>query len=397
MARVEGGAVIISTDWPGLKDQIDTRSINFKYEEGSNAYEIFAIDGQYFYKTIIYKSGQAPQDQSSHDTWRTEFEASYKNRITDFNSTQPFYLTNIDGYSVILKDGAAPTPNDGYGIGIIGYDGSNYRFLRSDTSGRQILVGDGTAGSPTGGIITIQGISGGTTVPTTNVSLGSIGSVTPNSGAAIGFSDGTNLQLARVFDVDSGAGTQYVLGLNLRKSSSGGSVEFGTSSDPIRIDPTGSTAQPVTDSGGSLTIDTPQLPSSLVSNRLDTNLGAWLGSTLPTVGQKVMTSSVPIVIASDQTVLHTTLRSTTSSVTSVAASLTNVTILSANTSRLGATITNDSGVADMFLKLGATASTTSFTVKLTPNAYYEVPFGYTGIINAVWSVATGNARVTELT
>lgn len=43
-----------------------------------------------------------------------------------------------------------------------------------------------------------------------------------------------------------------------------------------------------------------QLPAALVSGRLDENVGAWLGSTAPTVGSKVSASSVPVVIASDQ-------------------------------------------------------------------------------------------------
>lgn len=43
-----------------------------------------------------------------------------------------------------------------------------------------------------------------------------------------------------------------------------------------------------------------QLPAALVGGRLDTNNGAWLGSTAPTVGQKVMASSLPVVLASDQ-------------------------------------------------------------------------------------------------
>ena len=67
----------------------------------------------------------------------------------------------------------------------------------------------------------------------------------PSSGTAVGFSDGTNMQGARVFDGDSGAGTQYVMGAILRKIASGGTVEAGTSSDPLRIDPTGTTTQPV--------------------------------------------------------------------------------------------------------------------------------------------------------
>lgn len=58
-------------------------------------------------------------------------------------------------------------------------------------------------------------------------------------------------------DYDTGVGTvnQTVFGIAL--PGSGGPVAGGTTSDPIRIDPTGTTAQPVTDNGGSLTVDAP--------------------------------------------------------------------------------------------------------------------------------------------
>lgn len=48
------------------------------------------------------------------------------------------------------------------------------------------------------------------------------------------------------------------------------------------------------------------LPAALVGGRLDANIGAWLGSTAPTVGQKAMTSSLPVAIASDQSALPVT-------------------------------------------------------------------------------------------
>lgn len=85
----------------------------------------------------------------------------------------------------------------------------------------------------------------------------SFGAAIPATGTATGYSDGTNMQLPRVFDTDSGAGSQYVPGVSLRKTASGGSVEAGTSSDPLRVDPTGTTPQPVTDNGSSLTVDAP--------------------------------------------------------------------------------------------------------------------------------------------
>lgn len=89
-------------------------------------------------------------------------------------------------------------------------------------------------------------------------------------------------------------------------------------------------------------------------------------------------------------------RPSTPSQSSVNDSASSVTLLSANANRLGATIFNDSAV-ELYLKLGATASTTSFTCKMLAGAYYEVPFGYTGIIDGIWaSDGAGAARITEL-
>jgi len=89
-------------------------------------------------------------------------------------------------------------------------------------------------------------------------------------------------------------------------------------------------------------------------------------------------------------------RATVSAVTSVAASASNVTCLASNANRLGATISNDS-TADLFLKLGSTASSSSYTVRLFQDSYFRAPAGYTGVIDCIWASATGNARVTELT
>ena len=89
-------------------------------------------------------------------------------------------------------------------------------------------------------------------------------------------------------------------------------------------------------------------------------------------------------------------RSTTPAQSSVAGSASSVSLLASNANRLGATVFNDS-TADLYLKLGATASTTSFTVKMAAGSYFEVPFNYTGAIDGIWSSATGSARITELT
>jgi len=91
-----------------------------------------------------------------------------------------------------------------------------------------------------------------------------------------------------------------------------------------------------------------------------------------------------------------TFRAAISAITSPTAAVADTLVLAANVNRLGATVFNDS-TALLYLKLGTGASTTSFTVRIAARGYYEVPFNYTGLIHGYWSVATGAARVTELT
>lgn len=45
--------------------------------------------------------------------------------------------------------------------------------------------------------------------------------------------------------------------------------------------------------------------ASVSGSRLNVNLDAWLGSSVPAIGQKSMTGSIPVVIASDQTSIPT--------------------------------------------------------------------------------------------
>lgn len=88
---------------------------------------------------------------------------------------------------------------------------------------------------------------------------------------------------------------------------------------------------------------------------------------------------------------------TAGSLTVVASSASAVTILGANTLRKGASVYNDS-TSILYLGLSVTTpSATVYTVQLGPGQYYEVPFGYTGLIRGIWASANGNARVMELT
>lgn len=82
-------------------------------------------------------------------------------------------------------------------------------------------------------------------------------------------------------------------------------------------------------------------------------------------------------------------------VSSVAGSASAVTLLAANANRVAASIFNDS-TAILYVKLGSSASTSSFTERLVPYASYELmkPI-YVGEVTGIWASATGNARITE--
>lgn len=78
-----------------------------------------------------------------------------------------------------------------------------------------------------------------------NNAASATGSAVPSSADYQGINVAGTLRGAVGFDLDSGAGTEYAHGTNLRKIASGGSVEAGTATDPLRTDPTGATTQPV--------------------------------------------------------------------------------------------------------------------------------------------------------
>lgn len=92
-------------------------------------------------------------------------------------------------------------------------------------------------------------------------------------------------------------------------------------------------------------------------------------------------------------------KAATATQTTVNDTNTSTTILASNSSRLGATIANDSS-AVLYLRLSSSAATsTNYTVRIAQYGYYEVPFNYTGQITGIWATDPndGGARITELT
>jgi len=306
-------------------------------------------------------------------------------------------LYDASGNPFAVQNGVA-IPASTPGLLLMGSDGTNSRYITVDSSGRAVIAGAGVAGTPAGGVLSIQGVASGTAVPisgtvtATNPSVGSTGAAIPASGTFISGSDGTNLQGIRVYDSDSGAGTEYTLGAIIRLPGSGGSVAGGTATNPLRTDPTGTTTQPI--SASSLPLPTGASTEATLATILTTTA---FQARINTLGSKTSANSTPVVIASDQAPIATLApTAATATRSDVASSATSVTVLASNASRKGATVYNDS-TKILYLKFGTTAATTDCTVRMMPGDYYEVPFGYTGRIDGIWASANGNARVTELT
>lgn len=125
-----------------------------------------------------------------------------------------------------------------------------------------------------------------------------------------------------------------------------------------------------------------------------TRLLNWFGSTAPTVGQKAMVDSIPVTLASDQSPI----KANTVATTQVADSAVAVTLLAANAARRGGSIFNDS-TESMIILWGAGITLANWSVAMAPGGYIEIPFGYTGQIDAMWqaATATGEAKITEFT
>lgn len=161
------------------------------------------------------------------------------------------------------------------------------------------------------------------------------------------------------------------------------------------------------DAIGSLTETAPatDTASSAVNGRLQrvaqrlTSLIALLPTALGAGGGlKIDGSGTALPVSG--TVTATPPRPATGTQSNVASSATDVTILASNANRQGGMIFNDSTQV-LYLLLASGTSTTSLYTVQVPNAasfgYYEIPFGYIGVIKGFWTTANGNARVTEIT
>lgn len=161
----------------------------------------------------------------------------------------------------------------------------------------------------------------------------------------------------------------------------------------LRVDGSAVT-QPI--SAASLPLPTGAATSALQTSG-NTILSTISGQLPPSLGAQASASSLSVVPATGAIFTTAAPTSTTGTITSVAASTSTTVVLASNTSRKGFVIYNDS-LNWLYLAFAATASTTAFSSKLQAGAAYDTgAINYTGVLSAVWSAASGSARVTELT
>lgn len=158
--------------------------------------------------------------------------------------------------------------------------------LRVDPTGSTVQPVSGTVIiTDGGGSITVDGTiaatqSGAWTVAATQSGSWSV-AITGNVTVA-------NLNTA---DYDTSAGTVIQAMIGIALPASGGPVAGGTATSPLRTDPTGTTAQPVTDGGGSLTVDDGDGSLTVDGTVAATQSGTWTVTTSPNMGSLTDRSS----------------------------------------------------------------------------------------------------------
>lgn len=310
----------------------------------------------------------------------------------------------------------------------------------------QAVTGTGTVATPAAGVVTVQGIAGGaaqpvsgnvgvTALPALPAGTNSIGSVNPDTNvAAVGLAalnataqvtlnghgsvimnvsgtfsatvsfqgllpDGTwtaiygynGLDGGRITGLFSGAAAMRFVASGLRA---------------IRAILTAYTSGTAT---VSLEASYAQTPSPTPAVVVEGNAYADGTTSIQILGRTAgagaaAVSKVPILDATGAWVMGAgnniigqvkEYRAANSTVTRVASLATTATLLAANANRSGATFYNES-TSILYLKLGATASLTSYTRQVAAGASYDVPAYYSGIIDGLWSAAQGAVQVTEI-
>jgi hypothetical protein len=189
-----------------------------------------------------------------------------------------------------------------------------------------------------------------------------------------------------------------VLSVPAPLSTTGGGTEAAALRVTVANDSTGVLS--VDDNGGSLTVD-----GTVTANQgtAAATVGAWPIKVTDGTNTAAVKAASTAAVAADPALVvalspnDRSLVAAAATLTNVASSASSVSLLAANTARRGVIIFNDSNQS-LYVKYGATASTTSFTYLMTPKSTWEMILPiFQGAIDGIWASANGSARITELT
>lgn len=346
-------------------------------------------------------------------------------------------LFSSDGYELAVNSGVAYIPGT-RSILFAGNDGTNTRTVLVDSSGRQVVVGAGTAGTPTGGVITIQGdpamtpviVNQGTSpwVVSGTVAVSSVagtvavtqstspwvvsGTVTSNQGTPNSLANAWPITITDGYGQIQGSAVNpiYVTGTISATNPSVGADGAAALGFDTQVGGKVTTAAPTYTTGnldalslttlGGLRIDGVYATGTATATAADAIVsGGYVTTAAPTYTTGQLNAlSLDTSGNLRVTGFVTTNKAASSAVTSVAVTANaNTTLLATNSNRVFAALFNNT-TKTLYVKLGATASTSSFTVQLFAASYWEVPNDYTGQIDAFSPTgASGSVLVTELT
>lgn len=238
-------------------------------------------------------------------------------------------------------------------------------------------------------------------IPASQSGTWNVGTVTPGTGA-------TNLGKAE--DAVAADGDVGVMALIVRNDTIGTLVNANGDYQAMQANANGSLRVAIEAGGSQIALSTGSDANSLrvgLSNIFATTQNASVPANPIAIGG-VGASAAPSAVTTGNhsrvwldlngAVINTPRPSTSGGPANVAGSATSVTLIASNVLRKGFTIFNDSS-ALLYVKFGATASSTSHHVQMVALSYYESPAGFTynGVIDGIWASATGSARIGEFT
>lgn len=176
-------------------------------------------------------------------------------------------------------------------------------FTAGASAGTAIMGAVNPSDTPANGTIAIAALDSARNVKVNivagaagNPAAGNTGSAVPAQADYAGINVGGTLRGAVGFDLDTGVGTEFDIGVNLRQSANGGSVELGTLAVPMRTDPTGTTTQPVSIASGNSNITSGNVTANL---QLGTPTTAnWTSATANNTAVTISTANLAAVAIS---------------------------------------------------------------------------------------------------